>query len=230
MTTGEDELNLVGAAAQTIADIERLENDVMSTFDSEPDQQHLDDLATAEEAVIEEIKVDVSGLLAAYTTVLDDLKGQSAAQSMNFAKADQLASDLTALEASIRGQIPVPPVETPPPPPPPAALDLTVVSLPDVTDDGTTAYTATLTASGGVEPYTFAASGLPSGLAVSGDTISGVTSDPVGTVEVGLAVTDSATPTAGTVSITVPLNVVAPAAPPEAPAAPTEPAPETPAA
>jgi hypothetical protein len=230
VTTGEDELNLVGAAAQTIADIERLENDVMSTFDSEPDQQHLDDLATAEEAVIEEIKVDVSGLLAAYTTVLDDLKGQSAAQSMNFAKADQLASDLTALEASIRGQIPVPPVETPPPPPPPAALDLTVVSLPDVTDDGTTAYTATLTASGGVEPYTFAASGLPSGLAVSGDTISGVTSDPVGTVEVGLAVTDSATPTAGTVSITVPLNVVAPAAPPEAPAAPTEPAPETPAA
>ncbi len=218
MSTEKDELALVGAAAQTIADIERAEI-IMSDasdiqFDTEPDQQHLDDLAAAEEAIIAEIKVDVTGILTAYTTVLSDLKGQSGAQSMNFAKADQLAGDLTALELSVRQQTPVPPVVTPPPPPPPpppAALELTVVSLPDATDGE--AYSATLTASGGVAPYVFSATNLPEGLAVSGDTISGTTSIAAGTLEVVIDVSDSATPTPATATVTVPINVVAAPAP-----------------
>jgi hypothetical protein len=50
-------------------------------------------------------------------------------------------------------------------------LSLTTSSLPAATVG--TAYSAPLAASGGTAPYTFSATGLPGGLSVSGDTISG---------------------------------------------------------
>ncbi len=55
-------------------------------------------------------------------------------------------------------------------------------------------YTAPLAASGSTAPYTFAATGLPAGLAVSGASITG-TPTQAGTFTVAITATDSTTPT-----------------------------------
>jgi subtilase family serine protease len=65
-----------------------------------------------------------------------------------------------------------------------------------------TAASLSLSASGGTPPYTFSASGLPTGLSINSSTgvISG-TPSAAGTFSVSATVTDSATPTHGTASV-----------------------------
>ena len=70
----------------------------------------------------------------------------------------------------------------------PAPLTVTTTSLPNGMVG--TAYSASLAASGGVPPYTWAASGLPGGLTVSGASIAG-TPTANGNFNVGVTVTDS---------------------------------------
>jgi hypothetical protein len=76
-----------------------------------------------------------------------------------------------------------------------AALSISTTSLAGGTAG--TAYTATVTATGGVTPYSWTATGLPTGLtltsATPSATISGTT-DAVGTVSVKATVTDSESP------------------------------------
>jgi hypothetical protein len=78
-----------------------------------------------------------------------------------------------------------------------ATLTITTTSL--AAGTAGTAYSASVTATGGVTPYTWTATGLPSGLTLSSGTpsatISGTTDD-VGTFSVKLAVTDSESPPA----------------------------------
>ena len=77
----------------------------------------------------------------------------------------------------------------------PPQLYITTTSLPSGTVN--TNYTAALAAAGGTTPYTWAATGLPLGLALNTSTgqISG-TPTATGTSTVGVTVTDSATPAA----------------------------------
>lgn len=75
----------------------------------------------------------------------------------------------------------------PPPPPPPPGLSVTTSSLPVGTVG--TPYSTSLSASGGTAPYRWSATGLPSGLGVSGSSIAGTpTAAFAGTVT--LTVTD----------------------------------------
>ena len=67
-------------------------------------------------------------------------------------------------------------------------------------------YTAPLAASGGTAPYTFTATGLPTGLTVSGASITGTPTE-AGTFTVNVTATDATTPTA-LVSAAVPLSLV----------------------
>ena len=69
------------------------------------------------------------------------------------------------------------------------------------------AYSATLTASGGVAPFTYSAAGLPAGLSLSGSAITG-TPTVSGLYQVSLTATDSK---GGSVSSTTSLSVAAPA-------------------
>jgi hypothetical protein len=82
---------------------------------------------------------------------------------------------------------------------PPPALAITTTSL--AAGTAGTAYSASVTATGGVTPYTWTATGLPSGLSFSSGTpsatISGTT-DNVGTFSVQVTVTDSESPTVST--------------------------------
>ncbi|RKY14349.1 MAG: hypothetical protein DRP82_04210, partial [Planctomycetota bacterium] len=76
-------------------------------------------------------------------------------------------------------------------------LAITTTSLPDATEG--VSYSATIEAAGGTTPYTWAVSGLPSGLSWSqvGDTveISGTPdSGTAGTYSVDVTVTDSSSP------------------------------------
>jgi hypothetical protein len=91
---------------------------------------------------------------------------------------------------------------SPTPPPAPAPLAILRTTLPTGTVG--TAYLATLTATGGVSPYTWSASGLPSGLTVSSTgTISGVPTT-TGTQMAALTVKDSTTATASSsLSLTI---------------------------
>lgn len=72
----------------------------------------------------------------------------------------------------------------------PAALQITTAELPDGRE--TEAYNATLTASGGIEPYTYSVSqgNLPSGLILQDDQISG-TPDEFGLIEFTIQIEDS---------------------------------------
>ncbi len=63
---------------------------------------------------------------------------------------------------------------------------------------GTPIPTITLAAVGGTSPYTWGATGLPPGVTVTGNQISGTPTTAVGATDVVLTVTDSATPTPGT--------------------------------
>lgn len=90
--------------------------------------------------------------------------------------------------------------------PPPSTLTITSTSLPGATSGS--AYSASIVASGGTKPYTYSATGLPSGLAVSSSTgaISG-TPTTTGTASVAVTVKDSTTPTAKTATATMSLVV-----------------------
>ncbi|MGH9206404.1 MAG: putative Ig domain-containing protein, partial [Acidimicrobiales bacterium] len=105
---------------------------------------------------------------------------------------------------------------SPPPPPPPTALSVTQNPL--STGTAGSAYLTSLGASGGTSPYTWTTTGLPAGLTLSGNTISGTPTTP-GTTNLTLTVTDSSTPP-NTASATLPLTVNAappgPAPPPGA--------------
>ncbi len=85
-------------------------------------------------------------------------------------------------------------------------VSVTTTSLPPGT--GGQSYTAPLAASGGTAPYTFTATGLPAGLAVSGASITG-TPTQTGNFTVSITATDSTTPTAITsASTTLSLSIV----------------------
>jgi len=95
---------------------------------------------------------------------------------------------------------------------PPATLTITTTSLAGGTAG--TAYSATVAASGGTQPYTWKITGLPTGLTFSSATpsatISGTTNDS-GTFSVMASVTDSAA-TPATVSATLSLTIAQAAA------------------
>jgi hypothetical protein len=95
-----------------------------------------------------------------------------------------------------------------------SALAITTTSLPGGTAG--TAYSASITASGGVTPYAYGATGLPGGLSINGST-GAITGTPaagsVGTASVAISVTDSTQPKAQLAKATLSLAIVA-AAPP----------------
>ncbi len=87
-------------------------------------------------------------------------------------------------------------------------LAITTSSLPNASTG--IAYTASVTATGGIAPYTFSASGLPSALTISGTTgaISGTpAANTVGTAAVVITVTDSTQPTPQSATSQLSLNV-----------------------
>ena len=88
----------------------------------------------------------------------------------------------------------------------PGKLAITTTSLPGGTAG--VAYTGAVAASGGTTPYTFSASGLPSGLTISSSTgaITGTTTT-VETTTVSVTVTDSTTPTAQTATSSLSITI-----------------------
>jgi hypothetical protein len=107
---------------------------------------------------------------------------------------------------------------SPTPSPAPNPLAITTTSLAAATVGS--AYSAPVSASGGATPYTFSASGLPSGLTIASATgsISGTpAAGSSGTASVTVTVTDSTQPTALSASATFSLTVnPAPVLPPPA--------------
>jgi len=96
----------------------------------------------------------------------------------------------------------------------PTKLAIATISLPNATAGSS--YSASISASGGVTPYTFSATGLPSGLSINSTTgaISGTpTQSSVGTASVVITVTDATQPTAQSATATLSLTVVASVAP-----------------
>ncbi len=89
-----------------------------------------------------------------------------------------------------------------------AKLTLTTTSLPSGTVG--TAYSASISASGGATPYTYAATNLPAGLSIDGSTgaIGGTPGESsAGTASVGVTVTDSSQPTAQTAMANLSLTI-----------------------
>jgi hypothetical protein len=85
-------------------------------------------------------------------------------------------------------------------------LSMTTTSLPGGTVNS--AYNASVTASGGTQPYSFSATGLPAGLSMNAaGQISG-TPQSGGTGSVVITVTDSASPTKATATATLSLAVI----------------------
>jgi len=100
-----------------------------------------------------------------------------------------------------------------------SALVITTTTLPSGTVG--TAYSASIAASGGTTPYTFSATGLPSGLSINGSTgvITGTpAASSVGTASVVITVNDSTQPTAQSTIVTLGIAIVA-ATPPPSPLA-----------
>ena len=90
-----------------------------------------------------------------------------------------------------------------------ATLAVTTSSLPTARQVST--YSATLTAAGGTAPYHWSVSGsLPAGLSLSAAGIITGTATSLGTTNVTVKVTDSATPAAASATRTLPLTVLAP--------------------
>jgi hypothetical protein len=101
----------------------------------------------------------------------------------------------------------------------PTALAITTTSLPGGTAG--TAYSASITASGGLTPYTYSATGLPSGLSINSSTgaIAGTpAASSVGIASVVITVNDSTQPTAQSATVTLSIVIVA-ATPPPSPLA-----------
>ena len=90
----------------------------------------------------------------------------------------------------------------------PAALTVTTAQLGNATAGA--AYSATVAVSGGVAPYTFSATGLPSGLSISSSGAISGTTTAVGTASVAITITDS---TGASVTRTLQLTVGLPSAP-----------------
>ena len=91
---------------------------------------------------------------------------------------------------------------------PPAALAITTSSLPAGTAGAS--YSASVSASGGVTPYSFSASGLPGGLSINSSTgaIAGtLAQSATGKATVKITVTDATQPTAQWASATLSLTV-----------------------
>ena len=89
-----------------------------------------------------------------------------------------------------------------------STLAITTTSLPGGSVGS--AYSGSITATGGATPYTYSATGLPSGLALSASTgaITGTPASPAaGTASVSFTVTDSTKPTAQTATATLSLTV-----------------------
>ncbi|MGA2050967.1 MAG: Ig domain-containing protein, partial [Terracidiphilus sp.] len=96
----------------------------------------------------------------------------------------------------------------------PNPLAITTTSLPEATVGST--YSASIAASGGIPPYTYSASGLPSDLSI-GSSTGAITGTPaatsVGTASVGITVTDSTKPTPESANASLNLTVNAATAP-----------------
>lgn len=90
---------------------------------------------------------------------------------------------------------------------PPSNLSILTSSLPTATIGAT--YNASMSASGGTPPYTWAANVLPAGLTMSAAGAISGTPSAYGTTNITFTVTDSATPTVGTATINLPLTVTA---------------------
>jgi large repetitive protein len=88
-------------------------------------------------------------------------------------------------------------------------LSITTISLPGGTLNS--AYSpVSINATGGFAPYSFGATGLPAGMALSsGGSLTG-TPTAAGAFSVTITVTDSETPTAATANVTLPLTITAP--------------------
>jgi hypothetical protein len=130
-----------------------------------------------------------------------------------------LAGCTSSPDLKVADPPPVPvPTPTPAPTPVPNPLSITTTSLAAATVGS--AYSTPVAASGGTTPYTFSASGLPSGLTIASatGTISGTpAANTAGTVSVDLTVTDSTQPAALTATATLSLTVnLAPVVPPPA--------------
>lgn len=91
----------------------------------------------------------------------------------------------------------------------PNTLTIATSSLPNGTIGA--AYNATITVTGGISPFKFGATGLPSGLSIdtTTGTISGTPQGPAGTASVAITVTDRTKPTAQTANATLNLTIVA---------------------
>ena len=87
-------------------------------------------------------------------------------------------------------------------------VTITTTSLPGGTSG--VAYSAAITATGGITPYTFSASGLPSGLTISSTTgaITGTTT-AIGTAAVSVTVTDSTQPSMLTATANLSITISA---------------------
>lgn len=68
-------------------------------------------------------------------------------------------------------------------------------------------FTLSLSASGGTAPYSFATSGLPNGLSVSGSSVTGTPTGPDIDATVGIVATDSSVPPVQSSPISVQFNV-----------------------
>lgn len=164
------------------------------------------------------LDADVAALAASLASIEAEIADLKAAHAP--------AVDFTGLDnavATAKGLVPAPVAPPAPPAPAPAPLELPT-ALADATVG--TAYSATLSATGGTPPYTWEVAGLPDGLtAASGGTITG-TPTTFGIHSATLTVTDSAGVSA-TGAATIAVSQAAPPAEPAptaAPAAPVEPA------
>ncbi|MCD9022924.1 choice-of-anchor I family protein [Cohnella silvisoli] len=92
----------------------------------------------------------------------------------------------------------------------PMVLSATALSLPNTTVGVAYTPVPSVNVTGGTAPYTYAATGLPSGLTINATTgeISGTpTQGRAGTVQVVITVTDNAAPVKATITKTLPLTV-----------------------
>lgn len=181
----EWELDATATAVEIVrAEARRSRNLYRRLFKQMTDQQtHLDADIAGLATVLTELEAEITSLKAQTGTPVDQL---------DFTKADALVASAQAFVAPATASEAAAP----------AALAIEAVTLP-VGWPGE-AYSATLAATGGTEPYSWSVSGLPDGLTTSGGVISG-TPSVVGDSSVSISVTDAAgatTSTTATLSVT----------------------------